>query len=271
VRFVAIPLAGVLLFLCFLHLGFPYDRIADRLAARLGEATRSQVRIQAVSSGLSLAGPGLEATGVTFIGNDGARFDLERVFLRPAWSLAWLRGDPAVHVDATSLLGAAQGVATLRRPGFTGRLLAIDLARLPLAAVYPGTTLRGEAELELDLAQGDAGPEGSARITARDGVFSLPALPGPLPFTSFEAQLRFGGESFAQLSDATFTGPLLSARASGSLARAERPFEAPLALELELSPQPALRHALQTAGISLGPDGKAKLQVAGTPAHPTIR
>jgi len=35
--------------------------------------------------------------------------------------------------------------------------------------------------------------------------------------------------------------------------------------------QPGLRAPLQAAGITLAPDGTAKLQVSGTPGRPQVR
>jgi hypothetical protein len=248
-RFVAIPLAGAGLFLLFLHLGFPYDRLAGRLTERLGRATESQIRIAELAPRLSLLGPGLQASGVTAITRGGARIDLERAFLRPAWSVSWLRGSPALHLDLTG----------------------VDLATLPLAAALPGTSLRGQADIGLDFVIGEQGPQGSSRFRARDGSLGIPAVPLPVPFTSFEGELRYGGESLVELGSATLTGPLISALASGTLGRGASVESSPLQLDLEITAQPDLQAPLRAAGIELGPDGKKKLQLTGTPGRPVIR
>jgi type II secretion system protein N len=270
-RYVAIPLAGLLLFLLFLHLGFPYERLGGLVAAQLGRATSSRIEIAALSPRLSLGGPGLEATGVTAVTSSGARVEFERAFLRPAWSLAWLRGNPAVFVDLAGSLGEAKGVATLRIPGFRGELRGIELAHVPLTAVLPGGSLRGVADFELDLALAADGPEGACDFTVANGSLGLPGLPLQIPFTSLVGELRLGGENLASLAKLELEGPLVSARASGTLGRAARVEAAELKLELDLTAQPALRAPLQSAGIALGPDGTAKLQVTGTPGRPQIR
>jgi len=270
-RLVAIPLAGALLFLFFLHLGFPYDRLAGLVAAQLGRATQSQIQIAALTPRLSLGGPGLAATGVTAVTRAGARIEFERAFLRPAWPLSWLRGNPAVYLDVVGTLGEAQGVATLRIPGFHGQLRGIELAHLPLAAALPGGSLRGLADLNLDLEWGETGPEGSSGFEVRDGALGLPGLRVQVPFTSLIGELRFGGDNLAELANLVLEGPLVSARASGTLGRAERVEAAELKLDLDLTAQPGLRAPLQAAGIMLTPDGSAKLQVTGTPGRPQIR
>ena len=248
-RFVAIPLACGLCFLLFLHLGFPYDRLAGRVEEQLGRATQSQIRITELAPRLSLRGPGLAAVGVTATPRTGTRIELERAFLRPAWSTSWLRGDPALHVDLTG----------------------VELAGLPLAAALPGASLRGQADIGLDLVLGQEGSEGTSRFNARDGSFELPGLPLPVPFTSFAGELRYGGESLVELGSATLTGPLVSVLASGKLGRGASVGTSPLLLDLEITAQPALRAPLQAAGIALAPDGTRKLQLTGTPGSPEIR
>jgi hypothetical protein len=248
-RFFAIPLAAVSCFLLFLHLGFPYDRLAGRIAEQLGRATQSEIRILELAPRLSLRGPGLDAIGVTAIPRTGSPIQLERAFLRPAWSAAWLRGAPALHLDLTG----------------------VELAALPLASALPGVSLRGQAEIGLDLVLGGEAPEGSSRFDARDGSLELPGLPVPLPFTRFEGELRYGGESLVELENATLSGPLVSLLASGTLGRGASVETSPLLLDLEITAQPDLRAPLEAAGITLAPDGTRKLQLTGTPASPEIR
>jgi type II secretion system protein N len=271
VRVVAIPVAGVLLFLFFLHLGFPYDRLAGRVAALLGRATHSEIEIAMLAPKLSLGGPGISATGVRAVTRDGTRIELERAFLRPAWSLAWLRGNPAVYLDLASSLGEAKGVATLRVPGFHGTLRGIDLARLPLEGALPGAALSGKADLDLDLELAEGRPRGETRLAAGEGSLALPGLPMELPFSSLAAELAFGGARIAEISSLNLKGPLLSATAKGKLGQAEQIAAAPLQLDVELTAQPAIAGSLQAVGISTGPDGKAHFQITGTPAQPIVR
>jgi type II secretion system protein N len=270
-RLVVIPLAGLLLFLLFLHLRFPYDRLGGRIASQLGQLTQSQIQIGELAPRLSLAGPGLSARGVTAVTRSGARIQFERAFLRPAWSLAWLRANPAVFLDVAGPLGEADGVATLRVPGFHGHLRGIELAHLPLSAALPGSSLHGVADLAVDVEVGEAGPVGSTGFDVKNGQLGLPRLPIEVPFTSLVGELRFGGENLAELSGLVLEGPLVSARASGTLGRAARVEAGELKLTVDLTAQPGLRAPLQAAGIALAADGTAKLQVTGTPGQPQIR
>jgi len=270
-RLVVIPLAGLLLFLLFLHLRFPYDRLGGLVAAQIGQLTQSQIQVGELSPRLSLAGPGLSATGVTAVTRTGARIQFERAFLRPAWSLAWLRGNPAVHLDLAGTLGEAEGVATLRVPGFHGHVRGIELAHLPLSAALPGSSLHGVADLAIDLEVGESGPVGSSGFDVKNGLLGLPGLPIQVPFTSLVGELHLGGENLAELSGLVLEGPLVSARASGTLGHAARVEAGELKLALDISAQPGLRPPLQAAGIALAADGTAKLQVTGTPGRPQIR
>jgi hypothetical protein len=248
-RFVALPLAAGLCFLLFLHLGFPYHRLAGPVAQQLGQATGMQIQIGELAPRLSLGGPGLDALAVTATPLGGSPIRLERVFLRPAWSPAWLLGDPALHLDLTG----------------------VELASLPLAAALPGASLEGRAEIGLDLVLAGESSRGSSRFDARDGSLGLPGLPMPLPFTRFEGELRYGGESLLEIEDAALTGPLVSLQLEGRLGRGATLETSPLQLDLEYTAQPDLQAPLAAAGITLAPDGKGKLQITGTPSSPEIR
>jgi len=249
VRFVAIPLAGALLFLLFLHLGFPYDRLAERLADRLGQATQTQIRFGELAPRLSLLGPGLETVGVRATPPGGTPIEIERAFLRPAWSLAWLRGRPALHFDLTG----------------------VELANLPLAAALPGASLQGKADLRVDLVFGGETLEVGTRFSARDGGIGLPGLLAQVPFTSFAGELDYGGENLLELASTTLEGPLVQVLASGNLGRGASVADSPLQLDLDVTAQAGALPALQAAGLDLGPDGHRKLQLTGTPARPEIR
>jgi hypothetical protein len=248
-RFIAIPLAAVACFLLFLHLGFPYDRLGGRLEEQLEHATQYEIRIAELAPGLSLRGPGLNAIGVTAIPPDGSPIQLGDAFLRPAWSTAWLRGTPALHLD----------------------LMGVELAVLPLAAALPGASLQGQARIGLDLVLDAESSEGRTWFDARDGTLGLPGLPFGLTFTRFEGELRYGGESLVEIENATLTGPQVTLLLKGTLGRGATALSSPLQLDLEFTAQPELQAPLAAAGIALSEGGQGRLQITGTPASPEIR
>ena len=77
-----IPLAGTLLTGLFIFLGFPYDLLADRLAAQVERALGVRIEIQEVGPKLHLAGPGLEARGVRATWSGGRQLRLDEYRLQ---------------------------------------------------------------------------------------------------------------------------------------------------------------------------------------------
>ncbi len=266
-------LACVLLTLFFLFLGFPYDRLGERLAAELGRSNGTQLSFQELGPYVSLAGPGFEATGARIATADGMRLQLDRARLRPAWSLAWLRLVPAIHLDLDGPPGHIIGVVTLgQEPGFAGQLEAIDLAQLPKNWVPSGTVLAGTLDAVVDLQAGSAGPQGSISLNAREGSLGAPdLLPMAIPFDELSADLRLGDGAFLEVESLETQSALLSAQVSGTIATASSFADAPLNLQVKLQTDPAFRKTLQGLGIRASRDGKATLRIRGTPTAPIIR
>ncbi|MGI9592488.1 MAG: hypothetical protein ACR2P8_14050, partial [Myxococcota bacterium] len=120
-----IVLAGVALTLFFMLLRFPYERLADRIAESVEDRTGARLQLGEVSLGLVRWGPGLTAEGVRVRMPSGSRVELDRVGVRPALSLSWLGGRPALATEADGAQGGARGVITLGEGGgFRGRLEA---------------------------------------------------------------------------------------------------------------------------------------------------
>jgi type II secretion system protein N len=272
VRLGAIPLAGLLLVLFFVYLGFPYDQLGDFLAARLGRAAQGRVTIQNVTPKLALAGPGIEATGVRVVRSDGELLRIDRARLRPAWSLAWLRGDPALHAEIEAPLGAANGTLILGDGrAWAGDLRGVDLSRLPIGSVWPGAALSGQVDATLDVALREQRPVGSCSFEARQGSLSLSTLPLDLPFETIRGDLQLGGTRLVEVQALHLEGPLLSADLTGSIGEAEAFADAPLRLVAELAADPPVRDALSQSGVRFGRNGKAKLRITGTPSQPSLR
>jgi len=131
VVFVGGPLLYLLLLAFFVFLRFPYDRLADRVEAAVQAASGMEVVIGELGPHLGLLGPGFEARDVSLMPAQGGRIPLEHLRLRPAWSLSWLRGVPAVHVDALGEMGRIAGAFALGDggpSGFDGSLEGVDSA-----------------------------------------------------------------------------------------------------------------------------------------------
>ena len=128
--YVGAPIAGVLLPTLFVFLGFPYDLFAPRLARQLSSATGSEIVIESIEPRITMAGPGMAARNVFVLRPDGASLSFDPLFVRPAWSTSWLRGDPSIHIDLRSEQGSVQGTILLA-------LLHADEA-INLRPVWPG-------------------------------------------------------------------------------------------------------------------------------------
>jgi type II secretion system protein N len=269
---VGTAVAGALLTLLFLLWGFPYERLAARLTARLGAATGAQIAFADLGPYLSFAGPGFEAREVEIVTPQGTRFELERLRLRPAWSLAWLRLAPALHVDARGP-GRLVGVVTLGdAPSFAGELEQVDLARIPFSLLYPGTSVAGTLDAVVDLARADPALEGTLELTVAEGNIGVPdRLPLGLTFDQLSGSLRFGGEQLVRIDSLELAGALLSGSAKGSVGAAPSFEAAPLDLDVQIQADPALRPTLEQAGLRFDRQGKAELHVQGTASAPQLR
>jgi type II secretion system protein N len=272
-RILGLPLAGLLIFTFFVIRGFPYELLTERIAEQVGTLLDAQVSIAELSPRLQLAGPALEAGGVQVVWRDGGVLRLDRALLRPAWSLSWLKLQPAVYTEMEGPLGGIEGTLISGDGGvggWDGQVRELDLSQLPAGALS-GLTLSGWADAEIDVVLGDAGPDGTATFFAREGSILLPDVPMPLPFDVCKGELVFGGDAFLSVEAFTLEGPLLSADVSGSVASAPAFANAAIALDIEVSTEPAIRAVLQSAGIRVGRDGNASLKVTGTPSAPVVR
>jgi type II secretion system protein N len=268
---VGIPLAGLLLVLFFMYRDFPYDRVASSLEAALSHRLDAQVVIQNLGPHMGWMGPGVEATGVRVAWRDGRTVQLSSARLRPAWSLSWLKGAPAVHAVLEGPLGQVRGTFTDDGAGaWDGDVTQLDLARLPFEP-WPGVEARGQLDAQVDVRMGEAGPQGTLTFLARDGSVKLPDVPMPVPYDVCKGDLSFGDDALVHVEEVSLEGPLLDARVSGQVGSAARLDQAPLALEITLTAQPALRSVLQSAGVRVARDGTAQVRVSGTPARPVLR
>lgn len=260
---------AVLLTGLFVVAGLPYGRLAAALAAGVARSTPLTLQIQELGPHLSLLGPGVEARGVRIASAEGAGLRIDALRLRPAWSPRWLLLRPAFRIGGDLAEGSLDGTLGTE-PSFAGRVSRIDLARLPVAAIWPGGELAGRLDATLDLRAGAGGLEGTALLDARDGNLILPNLPIPIAYQTLTARLALGGDALVRVEELHLSGPGVEALVEGELGRAPSLGQTPLDLRIEIEVEPALRAPLQGFGLRLGAEGRGTLHVAGTPDRPVV-
>lgn len=274
VVFLALPLGCLLLVLLFSIAIFPYDRFRGAAAEQLRLATGAQVEIGALGGGLSIGGPALDASGVRLRWPDGA-LEVSEARVRPAWSLSWLRGRPALGISAESNAGRLSGTWWPGpEGGFSGDLRALDLGALPPALVGGPPPFEGRADAEIDLRLAAGRPVGGTlELEAREGALTLGGqLPMAIPYESLEGQARFAEGGAVDLSDFALSGPVLAATGGGSVGAAPSVALAPLDLDLELEVVDGnLRPIVRDWGVRLDANGRARLRITGSLSRPVLR
>lgn len=272
-RVLAIAAAYAALTLVLVIVRFPADRLTPRVAALASVATGSPVEIGELGIDLIALLPALHARDVRLATPGGTPLRFDRVRVRPAWSLSWLRGHPSLVLSLRAGAGRVDGVLRLGdTPGFQGELADVDLKGVPAAAFSDlGVSLDGTLGGTLDLRLAEAGPEGELHLRAANGSVSLPNLPIGVPYESIEAEASLGGDALAEIAKLVVDGPMVAFDASGTVGRGPAPALAPLALQAHVEVrEPALREMIANSGVTLGPDGSADLSIGGTLAAPQL-
>jgi type II secretion system protein N len=246
----AYPLAGIVLTLFFIFLGFPYDLLAARISSAVEESTSLNLRIGRVSPHLGLRGLGLAIRDVRTGRQEGPQITIQKLVLRPAWSSSWFSGIPALHISAESEIGNGDGTLFMGEAvGWQGRLEGVQLAPLLQDTLQEGFELSGALDADIDLhanateqategtAEGREDAErsglvGHVRFDLRDGSFSGPGLPISVPFERLTGDLHFGDGSFVRVEGARLEGPVLAATVAGNIGAASRRGAQPLDLRL---------------------------------------
>lgn len=271
-RVLALALAYLVLTLAFVIAGFPADRLTSRVEALASAATGAQVEIGTLDLGIVALLPAFEAHQVVVAGSGGA-LRLDRVRARPAWSLSWLRGDPAFAIALRAGPGRVDGVVRLgSAPGFAGGLQEVDLRLVPASLLGGlGISLDGRVGGTLDVRMGEEGPEGELDLHAKGGSVSLPNLPIGVPYESIDARATLGGDALAQIASLVVDSPMLALDANGTVGRGPVPALAPLSLRARIQVrEPALRDLFTGVPVTLGPDGSADLTIGGTLSSPQL-
>jgi type II secretion system protein N len=267
-----LALAAVALTAVFMALGFPYDRLAARIVERVERDTGARITHGPVALALVRWAPGLATSDLRIVTQSGTRIDFTRAGARPALSLSWLGGRPALGVELDSAQGDARGVATLGEPsGYRGRVERFDLALLPQDGAGRGVRITGRADADVDLEFRDDGAVGEVAFDAREGSVQHPQLPLPLPFERLEGEIGLGGETTAVIRELKLESALASGQASGTIGRAPSLVAAPLALEIGLTVSGPVLGSLNAQGVEVGRGGQVLFQVSGTVGRPVVR
>ncbi len=274
-RWLALALLGLFLTLSFVFILLPWERLRAPLVAQLEAATDLTVRIDRIEPTLLLPAPALGFYGTQLTLPDGSLFEIEELQLRPAFSLRWLQGTPALRFRLRSHQGDGDGTffggAT---PGARGRLSNLDLAlfaQLWLPMDEPAAEGRLDAEFDLALRDGDW--IGEAAWDARDGQLDLESLgftlPYPIPYDLFSGALVLKPEGEIELLELVLDGGLFDARGAGSIlalgGRGPGKIDILLALLLR---EKSLRPLVEQFGIELDAEGRTKVAISGSPRAP---
>jgi type II secretion system protein N len=268
-RIAAIAGTALVLIGFFMFLRFPYRDVADSVTARIERSAGVRIDVAEIGPGLQILGPGITARGVRVTQRDGGVLTFDRIRVRPAWSLVWFTGHAALFTDVETPLGAARGTLVLGRSRrWSGEVEDLDLERLLESLRIAGADVGGRVEATLDLAFGDAGPEGPVEFVARDGFFGHADLQFPVPYEEVVGELRLGGDQRLEIRALTIRSPMLSGDVTGTVGHGQPPA---LRLIAQLQPDPSVREVLTAQGIRIDPGGGVRVEILGTPDAPIIR
>jgi type II secretion system protein N len=264
-----LALAVLALLLLFLAARFPWDRLLPPLVAAARAATGAELRVERLGLGFGLGGPRAVARGVSLRWPDGSALALEQVSARPAWSLAWLRGEPLWRVEASGAPGAWRGELGAGR--LAGELSSVEVDALPWILVGAAAPLKGRVSGDIDLRRENGAWRGSARLAGEPGSVELPGLPVAIPYEHLRVDLALDPE-LVTVSLGRIEGPLVTANVGGTATAAAGSFAVwPLELRVDIEKvDPALGSYLGPLGIPLDAHGHASMKVTGSLSAPFL-
>jgi type II secretion system protein N len=220
----------VLLTALFTFLLFPWERLAPWVSRQIAAGSGAQVSVHGTRAGIGWLGPRLRVDGVSLRWADGRALQLDSGSVRPALSFSWLRGAPALAVDARGPGIEGHGTLWPDRPAFDGAIETGDAAALLTSWIPPGgPSLSGPLRARLDLTTPRAAgpPTGTIQLSGKDGSLALPGLPMALPYQSLAGTLRLELGRPLRIDGLKLTGPLLSLEASGTVRLGPDPAASP--------------------------------------------
>lgn len=272
-RLFFIPLIGLALVLVFVFLGFPYDVVADRAVDEVEARTGAIIQYGEVEPRLTVGGPGFRFNEVVVRLPDGRRFQIDPISVRPAWSTSWFTGSPQLRAFVASDHGNLAGFLTVGRSfGWNGRIVALDLALLPIRAGFTRVDVSGRADIDADVRYEGGLAEGEIDFTAHAGEVVHPMLPMPIEFETLIGHVVLGGDHLARIESLTMEGPLFAGDVEGTVGHAAMPGEQPLGFSIGIEiREPGMRGMVQNFGLNLDKEGHADLRIGGTLTNPEIQ
>ncbi len=260
-----VVVGALTLTLLFVAARYPWDELAPSVERLASEAAGVRIDVAAIGFGLGSLGAAAHATDVRIAWPAGQEIRFERVSIRPAFSLAWLSGEPRLRILTVGGPGDFDGVAG--RSEIDGSFQIPEASALPWT-VEPPITGPVDGNLALSISSGQ--PTGTIHFEASDGSLLPPGLPVAIPFDRLSAELALDASGLS-LAPLVVEGPLAAGKVAGTVVpQAGRWEAARLDLVVDLDHfDPGLGRMMQSYGMKLS--AGSRLTIQGTAANPRIR
>jgi len=269
-RGLAIAAGALLLTFILIAARFPWDRLAPTVSAQATEASGVPIEIGGFEFSFGKLGVSLLATDVHIGWPDATGLDFPRVAARPAFTLDWFSGNPALRVLTENGPANFNGVVTRERA--EGRLAVPEAEALPWRQDAP-VAGAFRAKLALRFGQDEASGTqvlGDVDVTGSDGSIFPPGIPVAIPFDLLDATLAFTPTGL-ELSPLHVDGPMVSGSVTGTLHPRSGNWErAGLDLTVVIDRvDRGLSGMLAGTGVDLTPG--RQFAIRGTAAAPVVR
>ena len=272
-RAVLVP-ACLLLFVAFVVLLFPWDALGRRIVWEINRVSAARVEVDSLSPAISARGPVLRASDVRI---HHPAVDQLRIFsleIAPRFSTSWLGGAPTIRVWAETSLGTADGVLRLgETPAYIGRVLEVELSRLPLRLDANNLRLGGRLDADADVALDPGGTlRGRVEFESTFLLLQTAMLPVQIPFSRATGVVEILDSGATRIADVVLDGDVVAGTLSGEIGLVHRSQSPPLDLRVDLQVlDETLKRLAPGAGLSLAADGSVSLSVSGTVAAPDLQ
>lgn len=243
----AYPAYGLFITFLFVALLFPYEKIVQRVLARVDPAGAIQIDFESIGLALPI---GLNASGVMVASPPKLPpFHLDRAVIRPSWT--FIKLEPGLHFNLREDAGRLNGTFSWRGPHrkFEADWERIGIESLPVAPLVARALegwVDGEADVSVNLGPpieitGFIQMRGE-KLKLRNYDAGIVKLPGG-DLGTLSLQVGFE-QSSAVIKEAFLHGKELSAYASGTLA-VRNPFQqSQLYAEVYFKPMGSLQAAV---------------------------